>query len=276
MTTDIQETLDWQGQEIDCGACAHEALRSEDKCEPRKACVQDRYARRIDRFFDQNPSLADGYLAHPYFELRAVAAKHATVFRLPPLLKDSEETVRWSAVRRLPYRYLLDLRADPHREVRIRIALTLNDDDLPSMMYDPDYYVRTVVARRISPKHLTSMMHDSEAAVRRVVVSRVEERFLMQMANDAEPSVRLEAARRLTPRQLVLLRRDPDWRVRFHVASNIEGEALAAMQDDSDPVVRQLVYARLTRPDNGAVTEDEATEILNAESPEDEMLERTS
>ena len=271
MTSDIKETLDWQGNDIDCTACAFEGLRSENKCEPGKACVEDRYARRIDRFFERNPSLADGFLTHPYFALRAVAAKHATVFRLPPLLKDSEETVRWTAVKRLPYRYLLELRTDPHREVRIRIALTLKEDDLPSMMYDPDYYVRTVVARRIDPKFLPSMAHDTEAAVRRVVVSRVDERWLMQMANDAEPTVRLEAARRLTPNQLVLLRRDPDWRVRFHVASNIEGEPLATMKDDSDPVVRQLVYARLARPNAGAVSEDEAAEIL-----ESEILEGTS
>ena len=92
MTTDIKETLDWQGKQIDCAGCAYETLLEDGQCEPGKACVEDRYARRIDRFFERNKALADGFLAHPYFELRAVAAKHATVFRLPPLLKDTEET----------------------------------------------------------------------------------------------------------------------------------------------------------------------------------------
>ena len=45
------------------------------------ACVHDRYARRIDRFFDWNPSLANDYLEHPHFEVRAIAAKFADVFR---------------------------------------------------------------------------------------------------------------------------------------------------------------------------------------------------
>ena len=122
MTHDIDEARDWRGNDIDCRACAHRDLRAQGRCALKRACVEDRYARRIDRFFDQNPSLADSYLRHPHFETRAIAAKHASVFLLPPLLSDPDETVRWNAAQRLPRRYLLALRRDPHREVRIRVA----------------------------------------------------------------------------------------------------------------------------------------------------------
>jgi hypothetical protein len=98
----IDEARDWQGREVDCGACAHQALKAIEGCKLRHACVNDRYARRIDRFFNWNPLLANSYLAHPHFEVRAIAAKHASVFLLPPLLDDPEETVRWNAARTMP------------------------------------------------------------------------------------------------------------------------------------------------------------------------------
>ena len=101
------------------------------------SCVNDRYARRIDRFFNWNPDLANSYVAHPHFEVRAIAAKHADVFQLPPLLDDPEEAVRWNAARRLPKRYVLRLRTDPHREVRIRVVSLLEDAELIPMMSDP-------------------------------------------------------------------------------------------------------------------------------------------
>ncbi len=88
----------------------------------RRACVHDRYARRIERFFYWNKALANDYLAHPYFEVRAIAAKFADVFRLPPLLEDADETVRFSALIRLPRKYLLKMRHDPDREVRLTVA----------------------------------------------------------------------------------------------------------------------------------------------------------
>src|SRR5450631_3573349 len=96
---DIDEALDWRGEAVNCTACAHRDLLTWQRCQPLKACVHDRYARRIDRFFDWNPGLARSYLKHPYFEVRACAAKAADVFQLPPLLGDPEETVRWSAAR---------------------------------------------------------------------------------------------------------------------------------------------------------------------------------
>lgn len=110
MSDDIDEALDWQGQQIDCTACAHLALNHAGGCRIKHACVSDRYARRIDRFFNWNTGLADAYLGHPHFEVRAIAAKSADLFLLPPLLGDVDETVRWNAVRRLPRRYALELR----------------------------------------------------------------------------------------------------------------------------------------------------------------------
>ena len=108
MTTemaDIDEAVDWQGAEVRCEICVHSSLRAEGRCDLKRACVRDCYARRIDRFFCANPGLAHEYLAHPYFEVRAIAARHADIFYLPDLLKDPDEAVRWSAAARLPTRY---------------------------------------------------------------------------------------------------------------------------------------------------------------------------
>ncbi len=193
---DIDEARDWQGKEIDCGTCAHQALLGTGLCRLKHACVNDRYARRIDRFFNWNPELANSYVAHPHFEVRAIAAKHASVFLLPPLLDDPEETVRWNAARRLPKRLVLRLRNDPHREVRIRIASLLDDAELMPMMADPDYYVRLVIARRVAPPLLARMIDDEEAEVRRVVAQRIPRDGLLKMASD--PGRRREAGGRAT------------------------------------------------------------------------------
>ncbi len=64
---EINEARDWQGQEVRCESCPHRELLANSKCRQRLACVADRYARRIDRFFDWNPELANSSLAHPYF-----------------------------------------------------------------------------------------------------------------------------------------------------------------------------------------------------------------
>jgi hypothetical protein len=242
---DIDEAIDWQGHEIDCNSCAHLELQANGKCALKHACVHDRYARRIDRFFNWNPSLANDYLDHPHFEVRAIAAKSGDVFRLPALLADEDETVRWNAVRRLPRRYLLLLRMDPHREVRIRVANLLDEGDLVPMMRDEDYYVRLVVARRIPVEHLPAMMADEEAEVRRVVASRIEREPLFEMAADFDPEVRLAVVRRLLPAELIGFHRDPDWRVRYESASRVPPGILTEMTDDPDDMVRSLVHTRI-------------------------------
>ncbi|WP_036263584.1 4Fe4S-binding leucine-rich repeat protein [Methylocapsa aurea] len=244
MKSEIDEARDFAGKEIDCAACKYQNLQKQGKCQLKQACVKDRYARRIDRFFDWNPSLANDHLADPYFEARAVAAKHADIFRLPAMLADSDETVRWAAAARLPDSYLLRLRDDPHREVRIRVASRLDDAGLVSMMNDRDYYVRTMIARRLSPSTLPMMINDPEPEVRRTIVRRIDAAWLMRMAQDKDPGVRLEVARRLSDEQLGGLQQDPDWRVRYEVASRIAVSRLADMQDDADPLVRDVARQR--------------------------------
>ena len=96
------ETLDWMGQAIDCATCAHAALAAAGSCEPGLTCVNDRRARRIERFFMAHRSLADDYLEHPYFEVRALAGRFCSVFRLQRLVNDAEPEPRASAALRLP------------------------------------------------------------------------------------------------------------------------------------------------------------------------------
>ncbi|MGO9486375.1 MAG: 4Fe4S-binding leucine-rich repeat protein [Rhodomicrobium sp.] len=247
MTGDIDEAIDWQGREIECEACPHRGLLAGGLCALKHSCVQDRYARRVDRFFARNRGLANDYLTHPYFEVRAIAAKFADVFLLPPLLGDADEAVRWNAVLRLPRRYLLLLRNDPHREVRIRAASLLEGAELSPMMRDEDYCVRIVAARRISPEMLPAMMADEEAEVRRVVASRIQGDGLHQMAADMDAEVRLAAVRRLEDGELRGFRRDPDWRVRYEAARRMPAAALFDMQDDPDDMVRDFVLARLAQ-----------------------------
>jgi LRV protein FeS4 cluster/Leucine rich repeat variant len=244
MMDDIDEARDWQDKEIECGACSHQDMADVGRCRLKHACVHDRYARRIDRFFNWNPELANSYIVHPHFEVRAIAAKHASVFLLPPLLDDPEETVRWNAARRLPKRLVLRLRSDPHREVRIRIASLLDDSELLPMMADPDYYVRLVIARRVAPLLLPRMIDDEEAEVRRVVAQRIPRERLLEMASDPDAGVRLEVAQRLTPELLSRLRDDSDWRVRYEVASRVAVGEIAELAFDSDGFVQEMARSR--------------------------------
>ncbi len=244
MLDDIDEARDWQGRDIDCSGCDHRLLLKSGLCRLKHACVHDRYARRIDRFFNWNPDLANGYVSHPHFEVRAIAAKHASAFVLPPLLDDPEETVRWNAARRLPKRLILRLRTDPHREVRIRIVSLLDDAELIPMMADADYYVRLVIARRIAPALLGRLIDDEEPEVRRVVAQRLPREWLLRMADDPDATVRLDVARRLSPDLLPRLRQDPDWRVRYEVAAHIAVGDLAELADDADALVQEMARTR--------------------------------
>ena len=249
---DIDEARDWRGDEIDCAACSHQDLTNTERCRLKHACVHDRYARRIDRFFDWNPELANSYLAHPHFEVRAIAAKHAGIFLLPPLLDDPEETVRWNAARRLPKRLMLQA---AHRSCIARSGSAscrlLDDAELMPMMADPDYYVRLVIARRVAPTLLSRMINDEEAEVRRIVARRIPRDWLLTMAGDPDSGVRLEVAQRLAPDLLSRLRDDPDWRVRYEVASRIASGRLGELADDSDDLVQEMARSRATGGGNG-------------------------
>ncbi len=245
MTDEIDEAIDWLGQPVSCDACVHRELLAEGRCRPKRACIHDRYARRIDRFLGLNPEISNGYLAHPYFEVRAIASKFADVFRLPALLGDEDETVRWNAAKRLPHRYLLALRDDPHREVRIRVAGMLDPSDLAPMMRDEDYYVRIIVARRIPASDLPAMIADAEPEVRRTVASRICHEALWRLLGDEDAQVRLAVAQRLTPMELIGFHNDPDWRVRYEAAGRMVPGMLAAMLGDPDDAVRELVLRRI-------------------------------
>lgn len=255
---DLGPPKDWQGRELDCTVCACNGLLELERCALGHACVHDRYAKRIDRFFFWNPGQAKEFIDHPYFEVRAVAAKYVDVFHLPQLTHDPDETVRWSAALRLPAKHLLALVNDPHREVRIRVASRLEPHDLVAMIHDPDYYVRQVVSRRLPENLLTLMMRDEDAAVRSTIASRIEGPWLPSMASDTEADVRYEVAKRLSGQQLHMLQSDPDWRVRYEVASRgTDRNGLRQLANDEDELVRDVARGRLG---------EEAAEVIPLET----------
>jgi hypothetical protein len=234
----------WDGTPLDCGACAHAALRQAGGCEPGRSCMQDAYARRIDRFFRSHPSLADEHLRHPYFEVRAIAARHADLFRLPAMLDDPDETVRLQLALRVPQRLLARLRSDPHREVRIRVAQRLPDAELPTMMRDADYDVRRIVARRLPEALLPLMLHDVDTQVRTEVARRVPMPALWRMVEDAAAEVRRVVAERLPAPLLQALAADDDFLVRWTVAGRALGMVLERLRTDEDAEVRAQAEAR--------------------------------
>jgi hypothetical protein len=244
------DALDWQGQKLCCDGCVHRELIREDRCRKKHVCVQDRSPSRIDQFFKSNPGFANDFLTHPYFEVRAAAVKYADVFRLTLMLNDEDESVRWNAALRLPPRFLLRLRDDPHREVRIRIASHLEGEELMPMMSDPDYFVRQIVARRIGIPQLKNMIDDPDPEVRRVVAERIAPEWLLELIDDPDASVCLTLAERLAPSQLLPLRFHPALRVRYEVAGRVPMNALDAMRADADPLVRERVEERLLAAHN--------------------------
>jgi hypothetical protein len=167
-------SVDWLGRNLDCDSCVNQGLLAEGKCQLAFSCVFDRYAKRIDRFFRWNPGLANDYLEHPYFEVRAVASRSADVFRLVGLMHDPDETVRLHVALRLPQRLLAELRNDPDREVRIRVAQRLDASMLVEMVNDPDYFVRKLVAQRLPLPLLPRMAADPDQEVRLAVAGRLQ------------------------------------------------------------------------------------------------------
>jgi len=240
----------WQGGPVNCGVCCHAKLRElpgELGCEPGHSCMQDVYARRIDRFFRWHPDRADEQLTHAYFEVRAIAARHASVFRLTALIDDPDETVRLQIALRLPLTQLLRLTNDPHREVRIRVAQRLSPITLATMRQDPDYGVRELVALRLPLAILPTMVSDPDRAVRMRVAQRLEMPTLLRMVDDSEPEVRRIVAERLPAPLLSRMASDEDWRVRWEVAQRADANTLDAMRGDDDAEVRQAVQERQSR-----------------------------
>ncbi|WP_199542118.1 4Fe4S-binding leucine-rich repeat protein [Paraburkholderia kururiensis] len=238
----------WQGGPVNCAACPHQALRAlpdEAGCEPGHACMQDAYARRIDRFFRWHPELGNAHLDHPYFEVRAIAARHADVFRLPALIDDTDETVRLQIAVRLPQAQLARMAGDPHREVRIRVAQRLAPEALAHLRTDPDYGVREWVARRLPSALLPLMARDADRVVRMRVAERIDMPALLRMADDTEPEVRRIVAARLPAALVTRLFDDVDWRVRWEAAQRAQPQALTPLLADPDDEVRAVARQRI-------------------------------
>lgn len=244
------ETVDWLGRPLSCGDCPHEVIRAEGCCDLGQICVRDRRTRRIDRFFAANPQEAEKYLAHPYFAARALAAKHANVFLLLPLLDDAEPDVRAMAAYRLPSTRIEGLRRDPDRKVRMVVAQRLTGAALVPLLGDSDYAVRLTAVRRVTADALPMAMDDPDPQVRREVARRIRPDLLPAMATDRDALVRMAVAERLTPVQLGALVTDADLRVRYLVAGRgtaraLARWALARLSKDPNPEVRRRARLRL-------------------------------
>lgn len=243
---------DWQGQPVDCSRCPHRALRDEGGCEPGHSCMQDAYARRIDRFFRAHRDLAGQHLDHPYFEVRAIAARYVDIFQLGPLRQDPDETVRLQVALRVPQRLLSPMCEDPHREVRIRVAQRIDTPELSRLIQDPDYEVRTVVARRLPLALLPLLASDDDEQVRRAVAERLEMPALWRLAGDTSDRVRRTVAERAPLPLLSAFLADPDWAVRWTVAHRADARQqrdwLLRLAEDADPEVRAQALERLAEP----------------------------
>ncbi|MEY2687409.1 MAG: hypothetical protein RL375_1607 [Pseudomonadota bacterium] len=237
--------LHWQGGPLDCPACPHATLRATGGCEPGRSCMQDAYARRIDRFFRSHRELAHRHLDHGYFEVRAIAARYADVFHLPALMKDPDETVRLQIALRLPQRLLLEMRSDPHREVRIRVALRLATEHLASMVNDSDYQVRAIVAQRLPEALLPLLIDDADVQVRGEVAHRLAMPALWRLAADAAPEVRRIVAERLPPPLLAVFAGDPDLLVRWQAAGRADVDLLRRFSHDAEADIRERAEQRL-------------------------------
>ena len=229
--------VDWQGAPLDCARCPNRSLLEAGHCVPLHACVFDRYARRIDRFFRWNRGACNDYLDHPYFEVRAIACKHADLFRLTKLIDDPDETVRLSVALRLPQRLLLRLRDDPHREVRIRVAQRLEPAALGAMMVDPDYYVRVLVPGRVPTALLPLMLADPDREVRAEVAARIGMPALLRLADDSEVAV--------PPALLDRMLGDEAWQVRWELTQRAGPALLTRLARDPDPEVSREARQRL-------------------------------
>ena len=193
MTGDIDEAIDWQGRQVDCGPCAHRGFNESGRCALKHACVRDRYARRIDRFFTWNPALSNAYLDHPHF--------------VASLLEGGD---------------LVPMMHDEDYYVRLTVARRIGADLLPAMMADEEAEVRRVVASRIGGSALYRMASDEDTEVRLAAVRRLEPRDLTGFHRDPDWRVRYEAACRASPGLLGEMINDPDEMVREFVLQRLE------------------------------------------------------
>lgn len=261
MATNAERAPEMQAPNVCGDGCVYREMVHQSLCQLKHLCVVDRTPARFEHFFKANPGLANQFLSHPNFEVRATSARYADIFLLTAMLNDADETVRLNAALRLPRRFLLRLRDDPQREVRLRIASYLEGEELAPMMSDPDYYVRKVVAQRIGLPLLKQMIDDPDPEVRRVVAIRIAVEWLPEMIDDPDPTVVLAVATRLTPMQLLPLRFHSDFRVRYEAAGRAPLNSLGAMQKDDDPLVRERVIERMAQQSGSANGEHRVIEM---------------
>ncbi|MBZ4023292.1 hypothetical protein CKO11_12570 [Rhodobacter sp. TJ_12] len=242
------EPLDWEGRALDCDNCRFRMRLDLGQCGQGWSCLNDRYAKRIERFFLLNPELADENLNHPYFETRVNAARHASIFRLPRLLEDPDPAVRAMAILRLPQTSAERLMADPDRNVRIAVAWRLPPNKLLPLVHDDDPGIRLVVARRAEEGMLPVMICDADPEVRAHLVRRIGADWIDRFRADPDPLVRRDAARR----RPMLFVEDPDIRVRYAAAEEGCEKVLAHLIDDPEEIIRETAKARLAKLEGAA------------------------
>lgn len=235
--------VDWQGTPLDCGTCGHGGRLETGQCGLGWSCLHDRYAKRIERFFLLNPDLANDALTHPYFETRVNAARVASVFKLPKLLKDPDPGVRAMAVLRLPRPYAERAIDDPDRRVRIAVVNRVQPRYLLPMAFDDDAYVRSIVARRAPEGILVQMTGDADPEIRRILARRLPLAYLDRFRQDADPLVRREAAFRKPG----LFIKDEDLRVRHAAAENGTQQDAEALLEDEEDIIRETAALRLAQ-----------------------------
>ncbi|MFD2175243.1 4Fe4S-binding leucine-rich repeat protein [Rhodobacter lacus] len=240
--------VDWEGRALDCASCRFRMRLDLGQCGLGWSCLNDRYAKRIERFFLLNPELADENLNHPYFETRVNAARHASVFRIPRLLDDPDPAVRAMAILRLPQAAAEKLIHDPDRAVRIAVAHRLPPASLIPLMHDVEASVRLVVARRAPDGLLPGLIDDPDPSVRRIVVNRIPPDWIDRFRLDPDPLVRRAAAHR----RPMLFVADDDIRVRHACAEEGCEKVLARLLDDPEDIIRETARARLAKLEGSA------------------------
>ena len=163
----------------DCSLCPHRNdILKAGRCVPGDICVRVMSGRQIERFFRENPTLAEDYAGDEFWERRAIAARYLSQKRLLEMVNDPDEVVRRVLAWRLPVSELGRLINDEDREVRVTVADRLPPEQLESLAKDPDYLVRHTVAKRLPTGRLFSMICDSDSEVRRMVARRLPQASL--------------------------------------------------------------------------------------------------
>ena len=113
--------LDWLGSRSPAPT-APTRRRAAGRCDFGRACVEDRRARRIDRFFAANPALAERLSGAPVFRGAGAGGRYCNVFRCRACWTIRNRTCAPSAAFRLPLAARSPMKSDPDRKVRVAVA----------------------------------------------------------------------------------------------------------------------------------------------------------